>query len=758
MKQIDISFVFPVYNTEKFLSECIESILSDTSRCNIEIIVVDDCSPGNCAEIVKRYPTVRYIRHDMNRSAFQARWTGFKSSRGQYLYFIDPDDFFVKTNFAKSLTKIHTSGADIYEIKCLSGTSPESATAFGSALQNGRTLSDNKIFQGLENRDITWNLTTKFIRRSLIEEVSKLTSFDGAYINMADDLCFFSCLILFAKKYVLDLDDTVYFYRRHCASITSSQDISIKQHIQNLSDYKNCLRVIEKFYCLASADRAHLESIRELHFGNIHWYGQRLSNISQQAFNQLAPFILDAFDQELTIEYLITEHFSKFAGYLKEYGKQQDNVSHNIAIVVTSLGGGGTERVAVNLANLLQKHNFNVSFITISKHPQEFVIDQQCTRFIVPGLGRERYIAMADVLDKQMIDTLIFVDYFKNETFDDILWARAHGYKCIAMEHNVFLAPFYVASQPLLSKRLAAYTTCHTLTCLSPMDEQLWRASGVPQTYFTPNPLTFSIRPATASRNPTIVFAARLIALKGTTFLLDIMQSVVLRCPQAKLEICGSFSDPDDEKKFLQDIATRKLEKNISLLGYVTDIGKILEPASVFILPSYFEGFPMVLFEAKAYGVPAVIFDMQYLMRSSEHDGCYQVPLGDTQAFAQQIIALLVDAKLWDVASERARASLNGFEDSEILKYWLRYLTEPRQKTAPVNNEMHIFMHEFHKAIDYQSHHPEALGFATKDTGYITGLGGSFIHWFLNKINVLFPTNTRRRALLRRTVKALIRH
>ena len=272
MKQIDISFVIPVYNTEKFLSECIESILSDTSRCNIEIIVVDDCSPGNCAEIVKRYPTVRYFRPDMNRSAFQARWTGFKSSRGQYLYFIDPDDFFVKTNFAKSLTKIHTSGADIYEIKCLSGTSPESATAFGSALQNGRTLSDNKIFQGLENRDITWNLTTKFIRRSLIEEVSKLTSFDGAYINMADDLCFFSCLILFAKKYVLDLDDTVYFYRRHCASITSSQDISIKQHIKNLSDYKNCLRVIEKFYCLASADRAHLESIRELHFGIIHWY------------------------------------------------------------------------------------------------------------------------------------------------------------------------------------------------------------------------------------------------------------------------------------------------------------------------------------------------------------------------------------------------------------------------------------------------------------------------------------------------------
>ena len=49
-----ISIIIPVYNTEKYLPKCLDSALNQTHQ-NIEIIIVNDCSPGNCEEIIKSY-------------------------------------------------------------------------------------------------------------------------------------------------------------------------------------------------------------------------------------------------------------------------------------------------------------------------------------------------------------------------------------------------------------------------------------------------------------------------------------------------------------------------------------------------------------------------------------------------------------------------------------------------------------------------------------------------------------------------------
>ena len=85
-----VSVVIPCYKLAHFLGDAIESVLRQ-SYPHREIIVVNDGSPDNTAEVSARYPEVRYIRQE-NQGVAEARNTGLRAVRGSYVVFIDADD------------------------------------------------------------------------------------------------------------------------------------------------------------------------------------------------------------------------------------------------------------------------------------------------------------------------------------------------------------------------------------------------------------------------------------------------------------------------------------------------------------------------------------------------------------------------------------------------------------------------------------------------------------------------------------------
>ena len=85
-----VSVIIPCYNHAHFLGDAIESVLAQ-SYPSFEIIVIDDGSPDNTAEVAARYPGVRYVRQ-ANQGLSAARNTGIRESRGEYLVFLDADD------------------------------------------------------------------------------------------------------------------------------------------------------------------------------------------------------------------------------------------------------------------------------------------------------------------------------------------------------------------------------------------------------------------------------------------------------------------------------------------------------------------------------------------------------------------------------------------------------------------------------------------------------------------------------------------
>lgn len=111
-----ISVIVPIYNMEKYLERCIDSIL-DQTYANLEIILVDDCSSDNSPEIIKKYiesdERVKTVRHKENRGLFQTRITGSEVATGKYIAFVDSDDYISVDWFRKLLHHAENTQSDI---------------------------------------------------------------------------------------------------------------------------------------------------------------------------------------------------------------------------------------------------------------------------------------------------------------------------------------------------------------------------------------------------------------------------------------------------------------------------------------------------------------------------------------------------------------------------------------------------------------------------------------------------------------------
>ena len=98
-----VSIIVPIYNVEQYISKCIESILAQTYR-DFELILVDDGSPDMCGTICDEYARTDsrvYVIHQENKGLSAARNAGISLAKGEYISFIDGDDYVEKDFFER---------------------------------------------------------------------------------------------------------------------------------------------------------------------------------------------------------------------------------------------------------------------------------------------------------------------------------------------------------------------------------------------------------------------------------------------------------------------------------------------------------------------------------------------------------------------------------------------------------------------------------------------------------------------------------
>lgn len=117
----EVSFIIPIYNVEKYIRQCLDSILAQKD-IDFEIIAVDDGSPDSCGTILDEYAEsdsrIRVI-HQVNSGVSAARNAGIKAAQGKWCYFVDSDDWLVDNSFSKLLEIAKKTDADIVFADCL---------------------------------------------------------------------------------------------------------------------------------------------------------------------------------------------------------------------------------------------------------------------------------------------------------------------------------------------------------------------------------------------------------------------------------------------------------------------------------------------------------------------------------------------------------------------------------------------------------------------------------------------------------------
>ena len=219
MMGVSVSIIVPMYNVENYLCECIDSLLNQTLS-NIEVILVDDGSPDNCGTIADEYALednrVKVI-HQENQGLGPARNTGMKLATGEYIGFVDSDDFVKPTMFEKLYAAARDNECDIVtggstkvsQKKVVKVMHPLAGKLF---TQSSEILNLRKKFYGhLESLDGSVYLPVSswrsIYKRELIED-HKL-----AFREILSEDIFFDLDIYAVAKSILFIDAVDYCYR-----------------------------------------------------------------------------------------------------------------------------------------------------------------------------------------------------------------------------------------------------------------------------------------------------------------------------------------------------------------------------------------------------------------------------------------------------------------------------------------------------------------------------------------------------------------
>lgn len=113
---VKVSIIIPVYNMEKYLHQCMDTVISQTLT-EIEILAVDDCSKDNSLAILEEYAAkdsrVKVIEHERNRGAGGGRNSALAVAIGEYIGFVEPDDWCEPDMFEMLYDQAKRHGADI---------------------------------------------------------------------------------------------------------------------------------------------------------------------------------------------------------------------------------------------------------------------------------------------------------------------------------------------------------------------------------------------------------------------------------------------------------------------------------------------------------------------------------------------------------------------------------------------------------------------------------------------------------------------
>lgn len=329
---------------------------------------------------------------------------------------------------------------------------------------------------------------------------------------------------------------------------------------------------------------------------------------------------------------------------------------------------GGTEKVACQIMNgLIEKFNISVISLTESNQEMFYPLSQKIKHIALfeqnPN-GFKQYVSVVckirRYLQQNNIDILIDVDTILD--MFSVTAVRFTETKLISWEHFNFYESMGNKLRIPIRKYITRFSDC--VVTLTKEDQENFRnyfgkEHRIEQIY---NPIEVKeAKHEYDETSRTIVSVGRLAKQKGFDYLVDVAELVFRKHPDWQWLILGE----GDERELLEaKIAEKKLTQ-LKLIGRVNDVGAYLREAAMFVLTSRYEGFPLVLIEAKANLLPIVSFKCKTGPSEMIQDNVngFLVECFDIKKMAEKVSELI------DAQKKREDFSANALLDTEKMNY-----------------------------------------------------------------------------------------
>ena len=362
--------------------------------------------------------------------------------------------------------------------------------------------------------------------------------------------------------------------------------------------------------------------------------------------------------------------------------------SHDVALVIGDLRGGGAQRVLSMLVDAWSTKEFRVCVITIgSNDGDKFQLHPHATRISLNLVGKSksgihaifanfrRIVSLRKAL--RSADAPVVVSFLSTTNVLTILATRGLSSHVAVSERND------PGRQPLnwpwRTLRRWLYRHADAITANSHGALQHLR-SFVPfrKLYVVPNPIDF---PETivhlSRRRNNILNVGSLSHQKAHDVLLEAYARVVTERSNWSLTIVG---DGPGRQALVGLASSLNLLEYIEWIDWTDAIGRCYEDAQIFVLPSRYEGMPNALLEAMSYGLPCIITDGSPgpLEHVVDEESGLVVPAGDVQGLAGALIRLMESRDLRTRLGARARRRMAELDRNVVDAAWASALSLPR--------------------------------------------------------------------------------
>ena len=279
---IKVSIIIPIYNMEKYLRECLDSVVNQTLK-DIEIICINDGSTDNSLTILREYQEkdnrIKIINQD-NKGTGTARNNGIKISMGEYIGFVDPDDW-ISLDYYEKLYKIAVQ-------KDLDIVCAKNRIEYISKTEQKLFKINNKFLKKeLILRHISlWN---KIFKKDFVNKYN----FENLTTKCSQDLPFTICSIISTNK--IGIANTTYYYRilntsaYHKSSKNYQEIFQIYNYIDNFIS-KLHLNPFEKVYINIIINKRKIKSF-------VDWYNKLLDNDKEKFLTEIKTFYPNLFNK-----------------------------------------------------------------------------------------------------------------------------------------------------------------------------------------------------------------------------------------------------------------------------------------------------------------------------------------------------------------------------------------------------------------------------------------------------------------------------